>query len=68
MLRKETRAIVREAERQGWRVEVGGGGHLTLYAPDGEGVVTVAATPSDYRSLENSISDLRKHGFQWKGR
>lgn len=36
VMAKETRALVREAERQGGRVEVAGGGHLTLYAPDGK--------------------------------
>lgn len=66
--RGDLRKIIREAERQGWRVETTRGGHLSFYAPDGENIVTTGSTPSDRRSLDNHIARMRKYGFSWKGR
>jgi len=37
--RKELREMLDEAERQGWRIEHGRGGHYTAYAPDGKSIV-----------------------------
>lgn len=65
-IQKEVKELIKEAKRQGWRVKEGK--HYKLYAPDGETIVVVGKTPSDRRSLENSISDMRKAGFRWKGR
>jgi len=66
--RKELKEIVRAAETQGWRVEQRRGGHLFFYAPDGKNIVTSGSTPSDSRALRNLIAQLRRHGFEWKGR
>jgi hypothetical protein len=66
--KKELKEIVREAERQDWRVETTKKGHLRFYAPDGETLVTSGGTPSDHRALANLIARLRRHGFVWKGR
>lgn len=60
---REVRDLVREAERQGWRVRERGA-HFTLFAPDGVGIVTVAKTPSDRRWRANTLAQLRRHGFQ----
>jgi hypothetical protein len=65
--RKELKEIIREAERQGWRVEKSGHG-WRFYAPDKEHIVHAAATPSDRRAINNLVSDLRRYGFTWKGR
>lgn len=59
---KEVRELVREAERQGWRVDATGA-HYRLYSPDGVTIVTLAKTPSDHRWRENTIAKLRKGGF-----
>ncbi len=67
MSRKEARELVREAERQGWRVEPIGDGYQ-LYAPDGETIVTIHVTESDVRALRNTIARMRRVGFRWKGR
>jgi predicted RNA binding protein YcfA (HicA-like mRNA interferase family) len=67
-LRKEMRQLLREAERQGWRVELGRGGHYKLYAPDGENIVTAPSTPGSGASLRDTLAKMRSFGFRWKGR
>ena len=64
---KDFRKVIREAERQGWRVEQTKGGHWRFYAPDGVNIVHAAGTPSDRRSFDNTIAQLRKYGFEWRG-
>lgn len=60
---KELRQIIREAERQGWRVEHRK--HIHFYAPDGKNIVIAPSTPSDSRWKQNLIADLRRYGFRW---
>lgn len=66
MAHKETRKIIREAKRQGWRVDEKGK-HYKLFPPVGR-MVTMAKTPSDVRALQNMIALMRQSGFKWKGR
>jgi hypothetical protein len=66
--RKELKEVLREAEKQGWKVAYSGKGHPMLYAPDGKNIVTTGGTPSDHRALANLVARLRRHGFIWKGR
>ncbi len=65
---KDLKGIVQAAEEQGWRVEQRSGGHLFFYAPDGKNIVTSGSTPSDHRALRNLVTQLRRYGFEWKGR
>ena len=67
-LKKGLRGILREARRQGWRVELGRGGHYKLYAPDGKSIVTTGSTPSSPLALVKLVSRMRSLGFRWKGR
>jgi hypothetical protein len=64
---KEARELVELARKQGWRVD-DRGAHFKLYSPDGHTIVDIAKTPSDHRWRENSISKLRKGGFDPKRR
>lgn len=64
---KELREIIRAAERQGWRAEKRSR-HWKLYSPDGEAIVVAAATPGGGRWKANLIAELRRYGFEWKGR
>ena len=67
-IRKDYDEVIAAAVAQGFRLgKRGKGGKATLYAPDGVNMVRCAATPSEYRGLPNLISQLRKHGFVWKG-
>lgn len=68
-LKKDYEAVIKEAVRQGFKAEkTGRGNKLMLLSPDGVGKVRCAATPSDYRGMKNLIAELRKLGFEWKGR
>jgi predicted RNA binding protein YcfA (HicA-like mRNA interferase family) len=66
--RKDLKKLLAAALRQGWRVELGRGGHFKLYAPDGVGRVTISGTPGDRRAFNNTVARMRRHGFEWKGR
>jgi hypothetical protein len=65
---KDFKKVIREAEAQGWRVEPTKNGHWRFYAPNGRDIVHAAGTPSDYRSLENFLAQMRRAGFVWRGR
>jgi len=68
-LKKDLRAILREAERQGWQVELRKGGPYKLRPPAGQGPpITTGSTPGDRRGLLNLIARMRRYGFEWKGR
>lgn len=62
-LNKDFKDLVKDAERQGWTVVRGRAGHLKWYPPSGEGWVTSAQTPSDYRAIENVKAWLRRKGW-----
>jgi hypothetical protein len=62
------RQVLREARRQGWRVELRRGGHYKLYAPDGKNIVSAASTPGSPASIHDTIAKMRSFGFRWKGR
>lgn len=60
---KDIRKLLKSLEAQGWRVERTKKGHYVAYAPDGVGRVTIPGTPSDHRSMKNTLADLRRHGY-----
>ncbi len=63
--RKELKELLAEAERQGWRIELGRGGHYKAYAPGGQGIVTLPSTPGG--SLAPYVARMRRMGLVWKG-
>jgi hypothetical protein len=62
-LSKEARAIVREAEAQGFTVKEKKKGWMLL-TPNGQGAVMIHKTPSDHRALKNELARLRRYGFK----
>lgn len=57
--------VVREATRQGWRVEFARRG-LKLIPPDPtKEIVVVHRTPSDRRAIGNAIAEMRRQGLEW---
>lgn len=65
---KDVKRILREAERQGWRIEQGGK-HIKAYPPDpSQSMVTIAQTASDKRAIKNVLSEMRKRGVRWPTR
>jgi len=65
---KELKELRKAAEAQGWRIEKTKKGHWKFLAPNGEDIVIVAGTPSSKRGFDHAVADLRRYGFQWKGR
>ncbi len=60
--------VLEAAAEQGWISRPTKDG-VMLLAPNGTGKVSVHGTPSDWRALRNTISDLRREGgFEWPPR
>lgn len=63
---KDFREIRREAERQGWDAVQTRSGHWRFVPPDTtKPIVHTSGTPSDRRSLDNFIAQMRRSGFRW---
>lgn len=54
--------LVQALTEQGFTVEKARNGHWKV-RNNGHIVMSMPATPSDPRSVRNTVSDLRKHGF-----
>jgi predicted RNA binding protein YcfA (HicA-like mRNA interferase family) len=54
------RTLVREAQREGWKVEVLGSGHLKLTHPEATRAVVIPAMPSDWRGDRNAKADMKR--------
>ena len=61
---KDLPKIVKALEDQGFEVTVTSKGHI-IVTRDGEVITTFSGTPSDWRSIRNSLSYARKAGFRW---
>lgn len=61
---KDTRKVLREAERQGFEVRTSKTGHPMIYR-SGAFVAKASSTPGDRRALRNLIAALRRAGFRW---
>lgn len=63
-MRKDLKKVVKALEAQGFEVRVTKRGHVAVYR-DGRFVVMFAGTASDWRSMKNSITRAKRHGFRW---
>jgi hypothetical protein len=70
----DLRKPLRAARKQGWTLEQTKGGHLRAVPPAGlldprtglrQGVIIIAATPSDGHATKNARADLRRAGVTW---
>lgn len=61
---KDLRKITKALQAQGFDVEVTKRGHVVV-TRDGDLVATFSGTPSDWRSLRNTLARLRRAGFRW---
>lgn len=66
-LAKEAKKLVKQAEKQGFRVKEKKNGWLLL-TPNGQGAVMIHKTQSDQAALRNDIARLRRYGFQPEAR
>jgi len=63
-MHKELKEIVRELHKQGFETKVRNNGHVAVYKGR-EYVATFGGTPSDLRSVKNSLAKCKQHGFRW---
>lgn len=61
---KDLRKIIKALEAQGFDVEYTSKGHPQVYR-DGVLIATFSGTASDWRSIRNSLSPLKRAGFRW---
>jgi hypothetical protein len=60
------KAIRKTAEQQGWQVDKMKSGHWKLVPPDEtKPIVYMPGTASDWRSVHNCLSDMKKSGLVW---
>ncbi|MCP4204226.1 MAG: type II toxin-antitoxin system HicA family toxin [bacterium] len=60
---REVKRLVKDLTRLGWTVTLGKGGHYKAVAPNPNiPVIFIPKTPSEYRSLKNLKSILRRYG------
>jgi hypothetical protein len=65
---KDTRKLLKEAERQGFTWRQTRKGHIQVRDAEGMVVAVFAGTASDHRSMRNALADLKRAGFQWPPR
>lgn len=63
-MHKDLKKIAKALKSQGFEVEITARGHMLVYR-DGHQVAVFSGTPSDWRSMKNSIADARRAGFKW---
>lgn len=61
--RKEYRPLVKDARKQGWKIDLTGNNHLRFWPPHGGPPVITSNTPSDGRAKKNLIAALRRGGL-----
>jgi len=62
MARKDIKRLVEKLKEQNWRVD-DRGEQIVAFSPDGRTIVTFHKSESDHRAMKNTISRLRKGGF-----
>lgn len=62
-MKKDLRKLTKALEEQGFTVRVSRRGHILVFNADGL-VATFSGTPSDWRSLKNSMAALKRAGFR----
>ncbi len=60
--RKDVNQLVKKLRSQGWRVENTKAGHMA-YSPHGYSKVLFHKTPSDHRTMRNTIARLVQGGY-----
>jgi len=63
-MHKDLKKIAKALEAQGFTTEETKRGHLMVFR-DGRLVATFSGTPSDWRSMKNSLADAKRAGFEW---
>jgi predicted RNA binding protein YcfA (HicA-like mRNA interferase family) len=57
---REVRGLLAELKGFGFEGRISGGSHIQLRHPRMTGLITVASTPSEYRSTKNSRAQIKR--------
>ena len=55
--------LLKEAEKAGWTFDLGNGGHIKCYSPDGKTISTVSVSPKSDRAVKAARSIFQKGGL-----
>lgn len=55
--------MTKKLARLGWTLKMTRGGHVKAIPPDNGPFVILSATPSDRRSVQNTLCILRRYGY-----
>lgn len=61
--RGDVRLLLEAAWAQGAWIELGGNGHYIVLPENGDRMVPIPQTPSDYRTIKNKRAQLRRAGI-----
>jgi len=65
--KKDSLQLIKQIRKQGFDCEMQNSGHWHVLV-QGIRILTIAASPSDWRASRNNIARLRKFGFVWPPR
>lgn len=60
---KDVNALIKKAQKQGWKIELTKSSHLRWTSPDGR-FFHSASSPSDFRAIKYIRQYLRKYGMK----
>lgn len=61
---KDINTLIKKATKAGWRFDYTKGKHVRGLAPNGEGIVIVAVSPSSHRAYQEFRNRLKKNGLK----
>ncbi len=59
----DMRKLLAHATQQGFRAEQTSGGHWKVLAPNGRDIIVMSGTPSDRRSWDNFLAQMKRAGY-----
>jgi hypothetical protein len=61
---RDVRELVESLVQQGWRVKLLGSGHVMVFSPDQQTIVTLPGTPGDRNWKRIVMAKLRRGGYK----
>lgn len=65
-MNKELKKLIKAIQAAGFQTTTAKSGHIKVYDKDGTLLAVFSGTPSDWRSIHNSLRPLKRLGFRWK--
>lgn len=64
-MNKELKKLIKAIEAAGFKTVTARSGHIKVYDENGNMIAVFSGTPSDWRSIQNSLRPLKRLGFRW---